>query len=240
MIAQHIISHLRSGPQARLKNLAGLPESAPRKGRERVAGGERSKPLGRAVLNLAPVSAPRKGRERVARGERSEPLGRAVIKEAPEGRKIGIHIKRGKLRDSQGFTLLEVLVALTVFAVGASIMLSLISGSLGNIRKVQLRTRTIEHAEAVMELALLDESIQGPTSFTGDFEDGTRWSVLVEEYISPNAPSLQTDRRQVAMPAKLLNYTIDMFSPNSNTADYRLQTLKLVRATVDNGVMRLP
>lgn len=152
----------------------------------------------------------------------------------------GLSRRKGKLRASSGFTLLEVLVALTVFAVGAAVMLSLISGSLGNIRKVQLRTRTIEHAEAVMELALLDESIQGPTSFAGDFEDGTRWSVLVEDYVLPDIPILQPNGRQVTMPVKTLSYTIEMFSPNAMASDYRLQTLKLVRTTPDDNLVRMP
>jgi len=149
-------------------------------------------------------------------------------------------VARCGIRTASGFTLLEVLVALTVFAVGAAVMLSLVSGSLGNIRKVQLRTRTIEHAEAVMELALLDESIQGPTTFAGDFEDGTRWSVLIEEYIPPDVPNMLADGRQVTMPVGLLSYTIEMFSPNSAAMEYSLQTLKLVRATADNNPMRLP
>jgi prepilin-type N-terminal cleavage/methylation domain-containing protein len=145
-----------------------------------------------------------------------------------------------RLRASWGFTLLEVLVALTVFAVAAALILSLVSGSLGSIRKVQLRTRTIEHAEAVMELALLDESIQGPTRFTGDFEDGTRWSVLVEEYVPPDILNLQSDGRHVTMPVKLLGFTIEMFSPNSAASDYGLQTLKMVKATAGENPMRLP
>ena len=48
------------------------------------------------------------------------------------------------------FTLLEVLVTLVVLAVGASITLSVITGSLGNIRKVQLRTRGVEYAQSAM------------------------------------------------------------------------------------------
>ena len=131
---------------------------------------------------------------------------------------------------SQGFTLLEVLVALTVLAIGAALTLSLISGSLGNIRKVQLRTRTIEHAESVMELALLDESIQQPTAFTGDFEDGTRWSVRVEEYDAarPSAAAAPRAPRRICR-SSCSRYTVEMFSPDSRAPDYRLQTLKLVR-----------
>jgi prepilin-type N-terminal cleavage/methylation domain-containing protein len=139
-----------------------------------------------------------------------------------------------RLRAASGFTLLEVLVALTVLAVGTAITLSLISSSLGNIRKVQLRTRTIEHAEAVMELSLLDESIQQPTTFSGDFEDGTRWSVRVEEYDQPETQPPPAGSSTFKMPVKLLSYTIEMFSPGSGTSDYRLQTLKLVKATAEN------
>ena len=75
--------------------------------------------------------------------------------------------QKAGLRQAHGFTLLEVLVALTVLAIGSALTLSLISGSLGNIRKVQLRTRSIEHAREVMETALLDRSIQQPTSLHG-------------------------------------------------------------------------
>jgi prepilin-type N-terminal cleavage/methylation domain-containing protein len=128
-----------------------------------------------------------------------------------------------------GFTLLEVLVSLTVLAIGAALALSLISSSLGNIRKVQQRTRTVEHAEAVMELALLDDSIRQPVSFTGDFEDGTRWAVRVENYELPRDPGLQPRSLPQNMPVKLLCYTVEMFSPDARVSDYRLQTLKLVR-----------
>jgi prepilin-type N-terminal cleavage/methylation domain-containing protein len=128
-----------------------------------------------------------------------------------------------------GFTLLEVLVGLAVLAVGAALTMSLISGSLGNIRKVQLRTRTIEHAEAVMELALLDDSIERPTTFRGDFEDGTRWSVRVEEYVPPDAQTQPSTVQPQRLAVQLFSYTVEVISPDSRAPDYRLQTLKLVK-----------
>jgi hypothetical protein len=122
-----------------------------------------------------------------------------------------------------------------VLALGAAITLSLISGSLSNIRKVQLRTRTIEHAESVLELALLDDSIQKPTSFQGDFEDGTQWTVHVEDYVSsiPEPPAPAGGLRQQKLPVKLLSYTVEMMGPDSRTPDYRLQSVKLVRVPQD-------
>jgi prepilin-type N-terminal cleavage/methylation domain-containing protein len=153
-------------------------------------------------------------------------------------------MKRRRLESSdcrllQGFTLLEVLIGLTILAVGAALTMSLISGSLGNIRKVQLRTRSVEHAEAMMELALLDDSIRRPTSRAGDFEDGSHWSLRVEDYVPALSPQMQAqlqgrDLKQ-NMPVKMLRYTIEMFSPDSRAPDFRLQTLKLMNKRADDS-----
>jgi len=147
---------------------------------------------------------------------------------------------KAALRQTHGFTLLEVLVALTVMAIGSALALSLISGSLGNIRKVQLRTRSVEHAREVMETALLDKSIQQPTAFTGGFEDGSYWSVRVEDYEMPVPPGSQTRDLPQNMPVKLLSYTVIMFGPGSKSPDYRLHTLKLVNKQAQDSQTGVP
>ncbi|MGA2261882.1 MAG: type II secretion system protein [Acidobacteriota bacterium] len=135
------------------------------------------------------------------------------------------------MKRESGFTLLEVLVALTVLAVGVALTLSLISGSLGHIRKVRGQSRLIEHAQAVMELALLDDSINGAATLNGDFEDGTRWSVQISEVEMPPLPSAppNSELNQMVMP-KALSYVVDVTGPNSPKPDFELQTLKLVNA----------
>ncbi len=138
------------------------------------------------------------------------------------------------MRRETGFTLLEVLVGLTVMAVGVALALSLVSGSLGNIRKVRMHARVVEHARAVMELELLDDSITGPMTQGGDFEDGTRWSLVVSEV---EMPAPQTTL-QIQMPVKVLSYVVGVSEPNSVTTDYQLQTLKLVSATQQPGMGR--
>ena len=140
-------------------------------------------------------------------------------------------------RKETGFTLLEVLVALAIFSVGAALMLSLVSGALRNIRKVQLRNRAIQHAETVLEIALLDDSVKQATRRTGDFEDGTRFSVAVEEY-QPTAQQQERptaeqllQQQQVRFPLKLFRYTVEVIGPESTVPDFRLQTLKVVNVT---------
>ena len=98
------------------------------------------------------------------------------------------------MKRESGFTLLEVLVTLTILAVGAALTLSLVSASLGNIRKVRLRTRAIEHARQVMELALVDDTITGPSTLAGDYEDGTRWSVAIGEMRNAGAGDRDAER----------------------------------------------
>jgi len=127
-------------------------------------------------------------------------------------------------RETSGFTLLEVLVAMTILAVGIALGVSLISKAMGNIRMVDTRARIVDHANSVMELTLLNPEIIEPGAFDGDFEDGTRWTMRIEEYI-PEAAAISED---VDMPVKLLAFTVEMFHPHSRTMEYRLRTLKLV------------
>jgi general secretion pathway protein I len=141
------------------------------------------------------------------------------------------------LNESGGFTLLEVLVALAVFAIATAVTLSLMSGSLGNIRKVQKRTRAIEHAETVMESTLLDSTIQQPTSLSGNFEDGSRWVVRVEDYLEFEKPQTAG---VTTMPVKLLSYSVEVAGPESSAPDCRLQTLKLVKTQIDKPLIRMP
>ena len=131
---------------------------------------------------------------------------------------------RSVLRHNSGFTLLEVVAAMTILAVGIALGISLISRSLGNIGKVDDQARIVDHANSVMELTLLDPKIIEPGAFQGDFEDGTRWTMRIEEYV----PDEEELSEYVNMPVKLLAYTVEMFKPHSSVADYRLRTLKLV------------
>ena len=100
---------------------------------------------------------------------------------------------------------------------------------------MQVSTRSIQHAETVLEMALLDDSIRRPTSLRGDFEDGTRWTVRIDEYVMPdsaaNAPRL-SDRlpggQPAVLPVRLFSYTVEVMEPESRAPDFSLQTLKLV------------
>ncbi len=134
-----------------------------------------------------------------------------------------------------GFTLLEVLITLAILSVGVTLTLSLISGALANIRKVQVRARTIQHAETVMELTLLDDSINRPTTLNGDFADGTRWTIRVSDYDIPKLQQMLQPQQPVEIPVKLMAYSLEIMSPGATGPDLRLETLKLVETQPGPG-----
>jgi prepilin-type N-terminal cleavage/methylation domain-containing protein len=136
------------------------------------------------------------------------------------------------VKRESGFTLLEVLVALTILAVGVAMTLSLISGALGNIRKVRTRTRAVEHARQVLELALVDDTVLEPTTLAGDYEDGTRWSVAISEIEMPVPETVMQNVQATQLPYKVLSYVVDITEPNAITPIFQLQTLKLVSVPV--------
>ncbi len=135
-------------------------------------------------------------------------------------------------------------MTLAILSIGTALTMSLISGSLGNIRKVQLRARTIQNAETVLELSLLDESIKQPTTFTGDFQDGTRWTVRVDEVQMPSLESTEQGqqqlRQQAEFPLKVFSYTVEIMGPQSPAPDLRLQTLKLVSVRESGTTLGMP
>jgi prepilin-type N-terminal cleavage/methylation domain-containing protein len=141
-------------------------------------------------------------------------------------------MRKRNLHAASGFTLLEVLVGLTILAISAAIAISMITGSLINTRKVQLRTKIMKHAEEVMETALLDDTIVQPTSSSGSLNDGTTYTVTIDQYTPELSEQLQSAVSQVQnLQYQLLQYTVETVSPDSSVGNYLLQTLKMTKVS---------
>ena len=143
-------------------------------------------------------------------------------------------MKRKRARSMAGFTLLEVVVALGILGVGTALTMSLISGSLKNIREVHHRERAVEYAESVLEIALLDDGTREPTTLQGDFPDGTLWTLEIADY-GPQQDwlALPPSTLQAQFPFRLLSYAVDIISP-AGQKEFQMHTLKLV-STRDVG-----
>jgi prepilin-type N-terminal cleavage/methylation domain-containing protein len=137
----------------------------------------------------------------------------------------GMRRHRAAIHDKTGFTLLEVLISLVVLAVAASVTMSVISGSLGNVRKAQIRTSMMDYAQTQIESALYNEDMQQPGEYSDVLDNGYTCTIRVEEYYPE-----EEDPEQSGLTVKLLQYTVEMVDPESLQPVYALHTLKLVNS----------
>jgi len=77
----------------------------------------------------------------------------------------------------KGFTLLEVIVAITVMGIGIVLIMQLFSGGLRSGKVSRDYTVAVVHAREKMEEMLIN-----PVAGTGDFGDGYKWQTEVMPY----------------------------------------------------------
>jgi len=83
----------------------------------------------------------------------------------------------------RGFSLLEVLVAVTIIGIGFSVVFSGMTGSVRGLQRVEANDHRLELAR--FKLAELDliRRIRPDDSATGVFDDGTRWTLKSTPFI---------------------------------------------------------
>ena len=86
---------------------------------------------------------------------------------------------------SRGFSLLEVLVALTLIGVGFSAIFAGMSGSLRSLERADATNRRIELARSKLAEIDLVPRVKPNDAANGVFADGTRWTIRTVPYIAP-------------------------------------------------------
>ena len=94
------------------------------------------------------------------------------------------------LRASAGFTLLEVVVATAVLAIGVAIAMQVFSGGLSNLHRIDMAHRAMSHAENIMSELLSDQDIRGPYQESGDLDDDFLYQAQVDYWNDPNPSTL--------------------------------------------------
>ena len=113
----------------------------------------------------------------------SEPA--AVVRPAmpsnPASQRIAMrHRKPGRSR-ATGFTLIEIIVAFAVLAVGLGIAMQIAAGAMRNARHAEERTEAALYAQSLLDSAGIGERLEeGETS--GEFADRYRWSMSVTPF----------------------------------------------------------
>lgn len=102
------------------------------------------------------------------------------------------------LRSRKGFTLLEILVALTLVSVVLVVVLQLFSANLRSLSVSQSYEDAAAHAEAIMRNVLEDEDFP-QKSYTGTTEDGYRYEVAITKAYDERTRELNVELYEVTL-----------------------------------------
>lgn len=151
----------------------------------------------------------------------------------------------GAIQPCRGFTLLEVVVATAVLAIGVAAAMQVFSGGLANLHHIEMSHRAMSHAENIMSRLLADEDIRGPYHESGDLDDDFFYEAQADYWEDPNPSSTMLDP---ALPAASLvprvyllsiSVTIGFKNPKNNVErQYRAWCLKSVSEEQDGAVQR--
>jgi prepilin-type N-terminal cleavage/methylation domain-containing protein len=128
-----------------------------------------------------------------------------------------------QLNSNEGFTLLEILVALAILATAVTIIFQLFSASLRNIAVSEDVVTASVRAEAKMREILSKEELS-VDSWTENTNDGYKFEVNITETLQQKTDSL---------PLQLLQIDVAIaWIKNSKTRSLRLKTYKTVNKQV--------
>jgi type II secretion system protein I len=128
-----------------------------------------------------------------------------------------------RLASDEGFTLLEILVALAILATAVTIIFQLFSASLRNIAASEDVVVASVRAEAKMREILSNEELSGD-SWTENTDDGYKFIVNIAETLQQKTDSL---------PIQLLQIDVAItWTKNSKERTLRLKTYKTVNRKV--------
>jgi general secretion pathway protein I len=123
-----------------------------------------------------------------------------------------------------GFTLIEILVAISILGISLVVLLQLFSGALKSVRVSNDYTQGVFYAQEKMEEVLFRESLT-PGTEEGDFEDGFRWRLEITrvDQAEEEALKLPFDMFQISV---VVTWDRDT---GGGGKDFQVTTLKVVK-----------
>ena len=91
---------------------------------------------------------------------------------------------RAQPRRAAGFSLLEVLVAFTLFSVALGVMMQIFSRGVNGASLADHYAKAAMHAESKLAAMGLEEALKEGTT-SGKFDDDYAWQVTVKPYVDP-------------------------------------------------------
>ncbi len=127
--------------------------------------------------------------------------------------------RAGRVRRRGGFTLLEVLIAFTILAIALVALLRAFSSGLRGLDAAEAAAAALQHARSkIEEVGTVIPLEAGEHS--GEFEDGTRWSVAIRPHEAGEGAAVET--------VALVPYEIEVTASRGRGGKVTLRSLRLV------------
>lgn len=120
----------------------------------------------------------------------------------PDTVKAGRLRLRAPARRARGFTLLEVVAAFSILAIGLGLAMQAATGAMQQSRQAAEHTLAALHARSLLDTLGVGETLQ-EGSLGGEFDDGYRWSALISAYVPEAGEGLDAD--PALAPVRLLH-----------------------------------
>ena len=148
--------------------------------------------------------------------------------QSKEGKKGSIGYGPKFSSSKNGFTLIEILVAISILAISLVVILQLFSGGLKSSRLSDEYTRGIFHAREKMgEILLAKEVSAGETE--GEFSDSFRWKCQIELI-----ENVEEDEEK--LPFNMFNIKVDIiWDAGGKEKRFQVSTIKIVEKKKDEN-----
>ena len=134
----------------------------------------------------------------------------------------------------RGYTLIEVIVAFAILALGLTLLLGTLSGAARQVRWADEAGRASLHAQSLLDTVGIGEALR-PGHRDGSFEDGRyRWSLDVAPYRDPLLPPAATT--DLGAPRLLqVSLLVEWGKPDDPRQRLLLRSLRLVTPDLADG-----
>ncbi len=131
------------------------------------------------------------------------------------------------IRDTRAFTLIEVLVAITILCISLSIIMQLFSGALKLSSVSDAYTCAVFHSREKMEEILSREELQEGES-EGSFGDGFSWKEKID--------LIEPEEEEIKFPFKVFKIDVQILWQRGNhKRQFDITTVHLAKRTKNNA-----
>jgi general secretion pathway protein I len=133
----------------------------------------------------------------------------------------------GRRRAAGGFTLLEVVLAFSILAIGMTIAMQIASTAMRQAQQAAEHTRAALYAQNLLDAAGLDEPLE-PGEDSGEFDSGYRWQLSVQPF-EAESEGLPTLLAGMNAPVELLELVLTVeWQRGNERQEAQFRTLRAV------------